>query len=112
MSFEQNDYSAGKSSLPALRSRGGQKGSRQSRSSRAPSRAAVMVAERQHRGREIAKLPTKAVSHLGPPEGEGKGLRDITGYGSRVDPKVGPVWEHKTEINKSELSTSQENTAG
>ena len=74
MSFEQNDYSVGKSSLPALRSRGGQKGSRQSRSSRAPSRAAVMVAERQHRGREIAKLPTKAVSHLGPPEGEGKGV--------------------------------------
>lgn len=51
------------------------------------------------------------MSHLGPLEGEGRELRDVMGYGSRVDPEVGPVWKNKTEINKSNLSMSQENTA-
>lgn len=31
----------------------------------------------------------------GTPECEGIGLRDVTGCGSRVDPKVGPVWKNK-----------------
>lgn len=43
------------------------------------------------------------MSHLGPLEGEG-GLRDVIGYGSRLDPKVGSVWENKTEINRTTTS--------
>lgn len=50
----------------------------------------------------------KTVSHLGPPEFQGVGLRDVTGCASQADPKADPVWEDETQTN-TKVTCSQTN---